>query len=114
MDQLSESLQGSPCDAEKIYEMTGFDVSSEQFPLIEERRSGQDYFVHDMTKQFPRRFHGEFDVVHIRFMTCALRRQDIAAAVENVTELLRQCPFNDDLYTRFHLPKQHEDAYFSS
>ena len=47
-------------------------------------------FLHEqnITKPFPEKYHGFFDIVAIRLITAGLRGEDWDAAVKNVNALL--------------------------
>ena len=92
IQDLAQSLQvvpGSTHQCRKKHEFVGFDISPDQFPAANTLLSGQTFVVHDITARFPEEYHGKFDVVHIRFLNYALKQQDLKAALENVTEMLR-------------------------
>lgn len=70
----------------KLLETVGFDISSNQFP---KNPAPENKFVlWDMTKSFPKEYHGTFDVVHIRLVVLALKVEQIKDVVENLVELL--------------------------
>ena len=77
------------------YEFVGFDVSPSQFPLPEDKavqgNAHVDFVVHDITEPFPPQYHGKFDLVHVRFLTYAIKAAGLARVVENVVQILRKC-----------------------
>ncbi|KAF7904171.1 hypothetical protein EAF00_001505 [Botryotinia globosa] len=69
-----------------LQETIGFDISPDQFP---KNPAPENKFVlWDMTKAFPKEYHGTFDVVHIRLVVLALKVEQIKGVVENVVALL--------------------------
>ncbi|KAF2231602.1 S-adenosyl-L-methionine-dependent methyltransferase [Viridothelium virens] len=79
-------------------EFVGFDIDDAQFPVEarrgeEKRDEGIRHVVHDVTKRFPREHRdsdGEgFDLVHVRFMSFALRKWDVDNVVRNLYEILK-------------------------
>lgn len=69
-----------------LLETVGFDISPDQFfkNAVEEDK----FVLWDMTKSFPKEYHGTFDVVHIRLVVLALKAEQIKGVVENLVELL--------------------------
>ncbi|KAL8782768.1 MAG: hypothetical protein Q9195_009573 [Heterodermia aff. obscurata] len=65
----------------------GFDISAQQFP--NEPKSGFEFVVQDIAESFPERFHGKFDLVHVRFLSYAIKTDYLSRAVENVVRILR-------------------------
>lgn len=47
-----------------------------------------DFVAHDILKPFPEEYHGRFDVVHVRLLVLALKKEQIKLAAENVAALL--------------------------
>ena len=76
---------------DKPVEFVGFDISALQFPQDDVR--GVEFVVHDIVRSFPPQYHGRFDLVHVRFLTYALKAQDLEKAVENVVQIIRECCF---------------------
>ncbi|KAL9096713.1 MAG: hypothetical protein Q9165_001201 [Trypethelium subeluteriae] len=80
-------------------EFVGFDIDDAQFPgearCGEEKKTdeGIRHVVHDVTKRFPREHReadGEgFDLVHVRFMSLALKELDVEKVVRNLYEILK-------------------------
>ncbi|TEY80584.1 hypothetical protein BOTCAL_0037g00400 [Botryotinia calthae] len=70
-----------------LLETVGFDISPDQFF---KNAAPEDKFVlWDMTKSFPKEYHGTFDVVHIRLVVLALKAEQIKGVTENLVELLK-------------------------
>ena len=72
----------------KIPEFVGFDLSSQQ--VLREIAPGMSFVIQSITEQFPQLYHGKFDLVHVRFLSNAIKAQDMAKVVENVVRILRQ------------------------
>ena len=91
MEDLAAHLKASPEMKEKKFEFVGFDLSSDQFPA-----GGNDtdaeFVVHNVMEPFPVRYHGKFDLIHIRLLVAALRPQDLQGVILNISELLRKPP----------------------
>ncbi|KAF3480352.1 uncharacterized protein GIQ15_05699 [Arthroderma uncinatum] len=68
-------------------EYAGFDISAVHFPA--NLRPDTQYIVHDILEPFPSEFHNLYDVVHIRLMVLALKKDDIQTAAANVAALLK-------------------------
>lgn len=93
IQDVALSLRGAPeatHQCRKKQEFVGFDISPNQFPAADTNLDGLNFVVHDITARFPKEYHGKFDVVHIRFLSYALKERDLTVALENVTEILRQ------------------------
>ena len=69
-------------------EYVGFDVSTQQFPS--ENPPGMDFVVHNTTQPYPEKYHGLFDLVHVRFLSYALKIADLEKAVQNIVQILRK------------------------
>ena len=88
IQDTAEYLQGLPQHRDRDHEFVGFDISPAQFPA-DGKQSGIEYVVHDMTTPFPAGYHGKFDVVHVRFLAYALKREDLDPTIKFLVELLR-------------------------
>lgn len=64
----------------------GFDISDAHFPSAP--RENMTFVKHDMLKPFPQEYRGTFDLVHLRLMVLALKKNQIATAAENAAALL--------------------------
>lgn len=69
-------------------EYTGFDISRNHFPVD---KPGMRFLEHDVLKPFPEEFHSQYDLVHIRFLVLALKKEDFKTATSNVAALLSEC-----------------------
>ncbi|EFZ04275.2 LaeA-like methyltransferase [Metarhizium robertsii ARSEF 23] len=65
----------------------GFDISDAHFPSAP--RENMTFVKHDMLKPFPQEYRGTFDLVHLRLMVLALKKEQIATAAENAAALLK-------------------------
>ena len=92
---LREAAQELSIYKDKV-KFVGFDISPQQFP--ENGIDQVDLIVHDITKPFPEERHEKFDLVHVRFLSYALKAQDLDNAVKNIVQILREC----DLCEIFH------------
>jgi hypothetical protein len=63
---------------------TGFDISAAQFP----KDGKAEYIVHDMLKPFPAKYHGLYDLIHVRYLVLAFKKDQYAEAVQNLVPLL--------------------------
>ncbi|KAK4210785.1 hypothetical protein QBC37DRAFT_447597 [Rhypophila decipiens] len=54
-------------------QLWGFDILTAQFPAPEMRPSNLQLHEHDVTKPFPEKYHGTFDIVAVRLITEGLR-----------------------------------------
>ena len=77
------------------HEFVGFDVSPSQFPHPDKTavpgNARVDFVVHDITDPFPSQYHAKFDLVHVRFLTYAIKAADLGRVVENIVQILRKC-----------------------
>ena len=62
----------------------GFDISSAQYPTS----GNAGYFMQDILKPFSKEFHGIYDLVHVRHLILALKKDQYGQAVQNVLTLL--------------------------
>ncbi|TGO90728.1 hypothetical protein BPOR_0053g00190 [Botrytis porri] len=58
-----------------LQETIGFDISPDQFPKNPAPET--KFVLWDMTKTFPKEYHGTFDVVHVRLVVLALKAEQI-------------------------------------
>ena len=72
----------------KTPEFVGFDISSQQFSR--ETAPGMSFVIQSIAEQLPQLYHGKFDLVQVRFLSNAIKAQDMAKVVENVLRILRQ------------------------
>lgn len=70
----------------KELRLIGFDITSDKFSKENER--GVELVVHDITKTFDTKWHGMFDIVHLRLLVYAIREADVGKVVENIRNLL--------------------------
>ena len=73
---------------DELIEFTGFDISAQQFP--KDNIQGVHFVVHDVVEPFPQQYHGNFDLVHVRLLSYALKAQILKKAVENIIKILRE------------------------
>ena len=74
--------------AENPIEFTGFDISPQQFPT--DKIQNVEFVVHDVVEPFQPQYHAKFDVVHVRFLSFALKAQDLNISVENIVRIIRE------------------------
>lgn len=84
---LREAARELPT-AEKQIEFTGFDISAQQFPTDD--LPNMEFAVHNVVESFPPQYHAKFDVVHVRFLSYALKAQDLETAVKNIVHIIRK------------------------
>lgn len=68
----------------------GFDISNAQFP--KDAKPNMQFEVADIHQGFAEKWHGTFDVVHLRLLLVVLTVDQIEPAVQNVVKLLRKSP----------------------
>jgi len=85
LEDVSDTLSNS---SPTTQEYTGFDISTKHFPRAQ--KPGMDFHEHDILQPFPADFHNRYDLVHIRLLVLALRKDQFEAAVTNVAALLKQ------------------------
>jgi hypothetical protein len=68
----------------------GFDISDAQFPAASNCSESMYFSVHDVLKPFPEEEKGMYDIVQVRLLVLALKKEDISTAVNNVVQLLRK------------------------
>jgi hypothetical protein len=64
----------------------GFDISHDQFPSTPEHPFR--FHVQNILQPFPPEHYNQYDLVQVRFLTAALRADQVRTAVENVLPLL--------------------------
>ncbi|KAL9044267.1 MAG: hypothetical protein Q9214_002581 [Letrouitia sp. 1 TL-2023] len=77
----------SPTAQKTGYEYHGFDISPAHFP---QEQDGFRFFQHDILTPFPFEFHGRYDVVNIRLLVLALKKEQFKTAAENAAQLLKK------------------------
>ncbi|KAF2641482.1 S-adenosyl-L-methionine-dependent methyltransferase [Massarina eburnea CBS 473.64] len=71
-------------------QITGFDISGDQFPRPEWLPPNLRLETHDAFATFPERHHGRYDVVNVRFFVTLLASDEmVRTVVRNLTQLLR-------------------------
>ncbi|EAW24575.1 uncharacterized protein NFIA_041530 [Aspergillus fischeri NRRL 181] len=65
-----------------LFNRNGFERQSES-------KTDTCYTVHDILEPFPNKFHNPYDVVHVRLMVLAVKKDDIRVAAMNVAALLK-------------------------
>jgi hypothetical protein len=81
-DELPSASQANP----NKRRFDGFDISDAQFP-----KDGKcNYVVHDILKPFPPEYHGVYDLVHVRLMLFALKRDQFELAVKNLFKIVSE------------------------
>jgi SAM-dependent methyltransferase len=71
-------------------ELTGFDITSKTFP--DPRSSNPlsiDFIVHDMLEAFPKEHIGRYDIVHVRMLVFAFKKEQWPSVVRNLSTLVR-------------------------
>jgi hypothetical protein len=72
-------------------ELTGFDISSAQFPKAP--KAGFEYVVSDMFRPFPTKYYKSFDVVHVRLVVLVVKVEQLRMVLENILALLSKLKF---------------------
>ncbi|EME47650.1 hypothetical protein DOTSEDRAFT_69567 [Dothistroma septosporum NZE10] len=67
---------------------TGFDLSDAQFPPANER-DGRAFKLLNILRPVPEQLQGTFDVVHTRYLICALTSKDWPIVAQNLLKLLK-------------------------
>ena len=75
IDEVQQELQPT-FDGQNV-QFIGFDISDAQFPRKKRAGQGQDFFVHDAVQAFPAQYHHKFDLVHIRFLSYAIKANQL-------------------------------------
>jgi len=96
---LAHHLDSVPAKGTAKRKYHGFDISSAQFPNAtmlesESEKHEIEFSEHNILDPFPPRYHGYFDVVHVRFLVVGLRQDQVATAVKNVIELLSKSRYH--------------------
>lgn len=69
------------------WQLTGFDISADQFPSTNGDRC--KYEELDILQPIPDRYKARFDVVHLRLLICGLTGEDWPTTAKNVLALLK-------------------------
>lgn len=70
--------------------LDGFDISPAQFPL-EDQRVGK-YILQDVMKPFPTEYHDLYDLVHVKYLTAALKPEEFSTALTNMLQITSKQP----------------------
>lgn len=81
---LREIAQAHP-----TLECHGFDISSKMFPSQERLPKNIELHIADIKQPFDRRWLGYFDVVHVRLIEAAMRKEEWGPTLRNVVTLLK-------------------------
>ncbi|KAI8624056.1 S-adenosyl-L-methionine-dependent methyltransferase [Xylariaceae sp. FL1651] len=68
--------------------LDGYDIDAIKFPNPKTLPSNVTLQYGDILKPFPPEAHGKYDVVHVRFLVFALKKDDWLLAVRNLSKLL--------------------------
>ena len=71
-------------------EFVGFDISSQQFPSVDELPSNVDLITQDVTKPFGPEYHEKFDLVSIRLLGYVIKVVDLEKIVHHIVQILRE------------------------
>ncbi|CZT04071.1 hypothetical protein WAI453_011113 [Rhynchosporium graminicola] len=86
MQDLSAILSKTPTFDNRPRQYVGFDISRDFFP--ETHSEEFTYVQHNVLRSFPEEHLGKYDLVHVRLLVAALKKDEIPIALENVVELL--------------------------
>lgn len=67
------------------------DISSDLFPTKPWQTPDVTYHVHDCFKPFPAEFHGQYDVVHVRFWLTFVDNEHVPGLLAEFLKLLSGC-----------------------
>ena len=70
-------------------QLHGFDISDVQFPSPTELPSNVHFHTTNALQPFSEEHHGQFDLVHLRLLVCALEKDDWIKVATNVSQLLK-------------------------
>ena len=77
----------------KTTEFTGFDISPQQFPPVEDLPSNVKFVVHDVTKPFPPEYHETFDLVSVRLLSYVIKAAELEKIVRHTLQIIRESLF---------------------
>ena len=72
-------------------ETDGFDLSLSQCPPRGQWAKNCSFYEWDIQKALPERFHGIYDIVHVRLVLAGLR-QSPTLAIQNLVKMLSMLP----------------------
>lgn len=72
-----------------VAECHGFDISDKMFPAPADLPENIDLHIADIKQPFESRWLGYFDVVHIRLIEAAMKKEDWAPVLRNLITLLK-------------------------
>lgn len=79
--EVAQAYQSAECH--------GFDISDKMFPTHANLPKNVELHIADVKKAFDDRWLGYFDVVHIRLIEAAMRKDDWSVVLQNVITLLK-------------------------
>ncbi|KAJ6032751.1 hypothetical protein N7540_003483 [Penicillium herquei] len=71
------------------WQIDGFDVSGDQYPAPGRVPANVSLHEHDTFQPYPEEYHGQYDVVNVRFMMTLLSKEKFSILLKNVMELLK-------------------------
>lgn len=77
------------CNPSSPYYLHGFDISSAQFqPVPTQTNAEISFSIQNCLESFPVEHHGRYDLVHVRLLVGALRKNEYHLAIKNIFDLL--------------------------
>jgi hypothetical protein len=85
LEDVAAILSATSSSTEREY--TGFDISNKYLPPSPQQ--GVAFHEHDILQPFPKELYNQYDLVHIRLLVLALRKDQFETAVANVAALAK-------------------------
>lgn len=86
LTDLANRLICVPTASGDTRQYVGFDLSPTFFPVT--APAGLSFTTHNILTPFPDEHRGKYDLVHVRALVVALKKEELPGAVSNILSLL--------------------------
>lgn len=90
LDAIAAHLDSISDDQAPQRQYVGLDISPAHFPAPHSHPDNFAYDVWNILNPVPEERKGKYDLVHIRLLAAAFAKGQVAVAVENLVQLLRE------------------------
>lgn len=74
----------------KKTKFVSFDISSEQFPSVEDLPFNLDFVIHDFIEPFSSEYREKFDLINVRLLSYVIKTLDLKKIVQHILQILRE------------------------
>ncbi|KAF5573230.1 Methyltransferase domain-containing protein [Fusarium pseudocircinatum] len=82
-------LQEISREMPKLAQLHGYDIDGSKFPVADSVSPNVTFRLHDALLPFHKELHAKYDVVHVRLLYLALKKEDWAVVAANIRTILK-------------------------